>query len=139
MKSNNFKYFLFYLFLISALIKFSYEDLPVHCLSGSIEGVWMIHLGDNNSDKDIKCGHKRPDQNLDHYDAEVEKVFQKKHETLIRLERPNKVLSTYDNKEIGKWTMIYDEGFEFTINNQIFFAFSKYEKFGKFSPSNTDT
>jgi hypothetical protein len=27
---------------------------------------------------------------------------------------------------VGKWTMIYDEGFEITTNDFNFFAFSKY-------------
>ena len=114
-------------------------DLPVHCLSSKIEGDWIVYMGDNKFDTDLKCGHKRPDQNLDHYDMNVEKVFKKKYEILINLERPDKVLSVKDNKQIGKWTMIYDEGFEFSINNQIFFAFSRYKKIGKFSPTNIDT
>jgi hypothetical protein len=114
-------------------------DLPVHCLSTTIEGDWLVHMGENRFDKDLKCGHKRPDQNLDHYDIDVEKVFKQKYGILVKLERPDKVLSLKDNKQIGKWTMIYDEGFEFSINNQVFFAFSRYKKVGKFNPTNTDT
>jgi hypothetical protein len=121
------------------MVNYSNQDLPVHCMVAKIEGDWLIHMGDNYSDKDLKCGHENPDQNLDHYNIEVEKVFKKKHEVIVHLERPNKVISVQDNSEIGKWTMIYDEGFEFTIHDQVFFSFSRYKKIGKFSPSNTDT
>ncbi len=30
----------------------------------------------------------------------------------------------------GKWTMVYDEGFEIRIANSVFFAFSKYKNIG---------
>ena len=86
------------------------------------------------------CGHKRPDQNLDHYTKEVDKVFKKKYETIVQLERPNFVWNVNDNsKQIGKWTMVYDEGFEFDIGNQVFFSFNKYKQVGKFTAKNTDT
>ena len=96
-------------------------------------------MGENTHDKDLKCGHKRPDQNLDHYNVDIEKIFKHKYQIIIKLERPDKVLSVKDNNQIGKWTMIYDEGFEIKINDQVFFAFSKYKKEGKFSASNSDT
>jgi len=134
-----FKKTITFLILILTSISTVNSDLPVHCLSVNIEGDWLIHMGENRFDKDLKCGHKRPDQNLDHYDIDVEKVFKQKYEILVKLERPDKVLSLKDNKLIGKWTMIYDEGFEFSINNQIYFAFSRYKKVGKFNPTNTDT
>jgi hypothetical protein len=128
------------LFIIFGLIAITHQDLPVHCLSAQIEGDWLIHMSDNHSDKDLKCGHKRPDQNLDHYDVDVKTALKQKYEILVKLERPNKVLSIQDGSiQIGKWTMIYDEGFEFTIGDQVFFAFSKYQKVGKFSASNADT
>lgn len=128
--------FLLILFLKMGL---TIEDLPVHCLVDKIEGDWLIHMGDNHSDSDLKCGHKRPDQNLDHLDVNVEKVFDDRHQIIIHVERPNKIMSVVDGSEIGKWTMVYDEGFEFRIKDQVFFAFSRYEKVGKFIASNTDT
>lgn len=127
-------------FVFISLIQNTYQDLPVHCLSAQIEGDWLIHMSNNHSDKDLKCGHKNPDQNLDHYDVDVKTALKQKFEILVRLERPNKVFSLKDkSKQVGKWTMIYDEGFEFTIGDQVFFAFSKYEKVGKFTPTNSDT
>jgi len=132
------KIYLFLLLIYSSFKKVKL-DLPVHCLSAKIEGVWIFYLGDNIHDKDLKCGHKRPDQNLDHYNVEVDKVFKHKYEFIVRIERPDKVYSIKDNKQVGKWTMIYDEGFEFTIFDQVFFAFNRYKKVGRFSASNTDT
>lgn len=132
------KIYLFLLIIYSYIRKVKL-DLPVHCLSSKVEGNWIFYLGGNNHDKDLKCGHKRPDQNLDHYNIDVDKIFKHKHEVIVKLERPDKVLSIKDNKQIGKWTMIYDEGFELTIYDQVFFAFNRYKKTGRFSASNTDT
>jgi hypothetical protein len=128
-----------FLLIIYSYIREVKLDLPVHCLSSKIEGNWIFYLGDNIHDTDLKCGHKRPDQNLDHYNLDVDKIFKHKHEVIIKLERPDKVFSIKDNRQIGKWTMIYDEGFEFTIYDQVFFAFNRYKKIGRFSASNTDT
>lgn len=118
-------------------------DIPVHCLSSSIEGVWILHLSNNNGESSIKCGHEHPDQNLDHISALPEKNFQEKYQTIVRLERPNHILSMNpsdgENLEIGTWTMIYDEGFSMKIKDYNFFAFSGYEQIGKFTPKNTDT
>jgi len=141
MKLNLFYFnYLIVVLILLTIIQKSQQDLPVHCLSSEIEGIWMIHMGDNHSDKDLKCGHKRPDQNLDHFDVDVRSALKQKHETIVILERPNKVLSVIDSSiQIGKWTMVYDEGVELTIGNQVFFAFSKYTKIGKFSPTNADT
>jgi cathepsin C len=133
------KFFIFVV-LLQCLISNILSDLPVHCLAPKMEGDWMFHMGDNYSDKDLRCGHKKPDQNLDHYDTDVEKVLKKKYEVVVMLELPDKVLSIIDRKtQVGKWTMVYDEGIELTIHDQVFFAFSRYQKVGKFSASNTDT
>ena len=113
-------------FLLLTLITLTVQDLPVHCLSGDIEGDWLIHMGDNNNDSDLKCGHNKPDGNLDHYDMDVEKSFNTKYEIMIHLERPNMVQSVINNSQIGKWTMVYDEGFNIDFKNYTFFAFSKY-------------
>ena len=161
------------------------SDLPVHCLVSSIEGVWLIHMSNNNGDNNIKCGHEHPDKNLDHLNSNPEKnqSFLEKYQTLVQLERPNNILSINPNftssklkkqkkskagnpssfldtfkesnddeeedseddeskkssKQIGTWTMVYDEGFEMTFGNNVFFAFSRYEQSTKFTASNTDT
>ncbi len=62
---------LFYTFILLTLISLSLQDLPVHCLSADIEGDWLIHMGENDGDVDLKCGHNVPDGNLDHYNIDV--------------------------------------------------------------------
>jgi hypothetical protein len=133
------KHTLLIITILSIHIGLIYTDLPVHCLSGQIEGDWLLHMSSNDSDSDLKCGHKNPDQNLDHYDVNIEETFKVKYETLVHLERPNVVQQVMSKGPLGTWTMIYDEGFELRFSDHVFFAFSRYEKVGKFSPTNTDT
>ena len=42
----------------------------------------------------------------------------------IQLLHPNVAVDQYGNK--GHWTMIYNQGFEVTVNQRIYFAFSHY-------------
>lgn len=122
--------------LILTLAMISKSDLPSHCLSASIEGEWTIYLGGNNGDKHITCGHKMPDKNLDHINSDVNSIPVVK-QVVVTFERPNFVYSK-EKELVGRWTMIYDEGFEFNINEQLFFAFSKYKKVGFFAATNKD-
>jgi len=50
---------------------------------------------------------------------------------------PN-VVTDSSGKNIGTWTMVYDEGFEIETNDLNFFAFSKYSIEDGRSPKNTD-
>ena len=43
---------------------------------------------------------------------------------LYKDEEKNLILG--DKIQAGKWTMVYDEGFDILVNNYSFFAFSKY-------------
>ena len=45
------------LFSFFLLLQNTKEDLPVHCLASQIEGVWLLHLGNQNGDSSLKCGH----------------------------------------------------------------------------------
>ena len=121
-------------------------DLPVHCLANSIEGkintykgYWKIHLGENDGDNSISCGHEKPDQNLDHIHTDINTIFKEKYSTIIKIERPNLVLNINTGEKIGTWTMVYDEGFEFKLHSYSFFAFSKYSPNKSLVPTNTDT
>jgi len=65
--------------------------------------------------------------------------FEEKFKVAINLQRPNMVRSLNTNDNIGTWTMVYDEGFEFKIKNYEFFAFSKYiKKEGTGEPNDDD-
>ena len=125
---NNNNHPFLYILLLSLLLPFTLTDLPVHCLSSQIEGTWLFHLGAQIHSQSLKCGHSSPDTNADHIHTAFDSIYKPKSEIIIHLERPNKVLSVINqNKQIGTWTMIYDEGFEFTINDNVFFVFSKYK------------
>lgn len=126
------------LLLIISLGTIIKTDLPAHCLSSEIEGKWTFHLGQNNGTKDITCGHRSPDINTDHINFKYENY--KVVKTIdVYLERPNLVYDSNKQEILGRWTMIYDEGIEFNINEQLFFAFSKYQYTGFFNkPTNKD-
>lgn len=128
----------FFIFLLYSN-NFTKQDLPVHCLAENIEGIWLLTMSNNENDDDVECGHKQPDQNLDHYLSKEEDIFKARHEILIKLEIPN-IIKTIDSDEnIGTWTMVYDEGFELKFLNNSFFAFCKYKKILNFEAKNTDT
>lgn len=44
----------------------------------------------------------------------------------LQLLRPNVVVDQYGNR--GHWTLIYNQGFEITVNQRIYFAFSSYSE-----------
>ena len=43
-----------------------------------------------------------------------------------------------DGQVVGRWTMVYDEGFEMVINGTSYFAFSKYSYEGNSQPKDDD-
>lgn len=147
--------FVIVLVLAAMMINQSYCDLPVHCLAKNIEGVWLLHMTNNNGDNSLKCGHDHPDKNLDHLSENIPSFFVESSQLLIGLERPNIVYPIYKKNgssdsiidsfqetiksKIGSWTMVYDEGFELKFSNYIFFTFSKYRQKSSFKATNTDT
>jgi len=44
----------------------------------------------------------------------------------LQLLSPNIAVDQYGNK--GHWTMIYNQGFEVTVNQRIYFAFSAFSQ-----------
>jgi len=57
---------------------------------------------------------------------------------MVILALPNIVKDAVTDTTIGKWTMIYDEGFEVITNTHNFFAFSKYKIRTDKTPKNDD-
>jgi len=120
-----------------ALVIFSFAtveveaDLNVHCLHKHVRGTWTFHLGTPNQHKEnIICskgvtrawGDKANNFGLGKPNFSVAKSIQ------IELSHPNIATTMVKGKkEQGTWTMIYDEGFEVTIADTKFFAFSKYK------------
>ncbi|ESO10294.1 hypothetical protein HELRODRAFT_91967 [Helobdella robusta] len=90
----------------------SVADTPVSCMYEDIRGKWVFYVGNGGYDNNINCSTMG---------YEVSKIlFQYK----LELKYPNIVIDEFNNE--GTWTMIYDEGFEVTIHNRKFFAFSKF-------------
>jgi len=104
-------------------------DIPVHCLRSSVVGKWEFSLGEPGPER-TSCGHDRPDtaSRQPNEDTVTQRSTKK-----VTLSDPNLVQS--DDGEVGTWTMVYDEGFEFTLGDQVFFAFSKFTQHGSKSTS----
>ena len=96
-------------------------DLPVHCLHHEILGDWKFSLGLLSS-KRSSCGHLRPDSQ-DQQPGREDHIGKADKEIVISLKDPNVAES---DAQHGTWTMIYDEGFEVSIGNHNFFAFSNF-------------
>ena len=122
--------------LLSFMVCFIKADIPVHCVSSQIAGKWIFHLGKMKemktpSDKyKLTCFHDIPSNEKTSYLSlnNIKKVEKEKDSELTLL--PNNTV-IFEKKLISKakWTMIYDEGFEITINeNEKMFAFSKYDR-----------
>lgn len=208
----------FLLFIFSFLHSFLC-DLPVHCLSSQIAGVWKLYFDPPTASSRPSCGHSTPDRNTDHLTAKMPvlplqknvilkfpnlayfsedegnfnknvafleakqdqnykeegrdaaspdiKEKQQKTKSISFLDAnyqyylnsnsiftsnkvqplpdvPKKADSSQKLSEVklggGRWTMVYDEGFEIQISEYNFFAFSKYaKKFGKAAKDGDDS
>eukprot|EP00298_Acanthocystis_sp_HF-20_P010903 c19113_g1_i1.p1 GENE.c19113_g1_i1~~c19113_g1_i1.p1 ORF type:complete len:566 (+),score=247.27 c19113_g1_i1:19-1716(+) len=104
---------LFVAFIIGCT--FVYADLPNHCLHSQVAGTWAIYLSDAVHTKDNafqKCGKGK---------------FDVKNTMIVKLADPElQGPKVFGKDQVGSWTMIYDEGFEVTLNNMKYFAFSRY-------------
>jgi len=100
-------------------------DLPIHCLNSQVAGKWVFELSSNTFDSSETCGYLQPDQNSQHFTDPKSFQFQIASKMEITLTQPN--IATDRNGNTGKWTMVYDEGFEVQIGSYVYFAFSKYK------------
>lgn len=100
-----------------------------------IAGQWKLHTTqiykqNTKSLYNFACSHHIPTHERNVYKTYIDhKHFTNKF--LTHLAPDNKaVLITHENgkhhKASGKWTMVYDEGFEIIVDDYSFFAFSKY-------------
>lgn len=97
-------------------------DLPVHCLRHQLIGEWEFTLAPP-SPKRTSCGHQKPD-NQDNQPPLSFVTAGGGSTKRVTLSDPNTASSDGDT---GTWTMIYDEGFEVALSDQVFFAFSKFD------------
>ncbi|CAH8533488.1 unnamed protein product [Heterobilharzia americana] len=81
-----------------------HADTPANCTYNDAVGHWVFHLGDYHK----KCYSK----------------FKIKTAVVMHLQYPDIVTDSYGNT--GKWTMIYNQGFEITIRHRKFLVMFAY-------------
>lgn len=122
-------------FLILLSIFSHYKaDLPVHCPAFKIAGDWIFTIDTKTFkpqlNKESSCGHGIPD-NVE--TSLGEKFYHFSSSTQIRLSL-KKDFKVYENeKVVGNWTAIYDEGMIVNYKNSEFTVFMMYYKKDAFS------
>lgn len=110
------------LFLFFGLFKC---DLPLHCVSSDIIGLWNFDLTKylGEFEQRVLCGHDSPSKESTSWKS-IDQDFKWEDSIEIELKKDHTVNSGGNQ---GKWSMIYDEGFELVINGKNYFAFNKYK------------
>ena len=107
----------------AAFFHVTLADLPVHCLRHQMLGEWVFELGELSEHR-TSCGHNRPDvegtQPLG-----LDKTAAASQKRSILLEEPD--IAKTANGTKGRFTLIYDEGFEVQLEGLTFFAFSRFD------------
>jgi cathepsin C len=98
----------FALVLVVLLVGEGLADTPANCTYDDIVGTWIFYESDRGHSSSVDCTNPK---NLTHQ-SQLEILF------------PNIVIDQYGNK--GFWTIIYNQGFEVTINSRRYFAFSNW-------------
>ncbi|CEM10106.1 unnamed protein product [Vitrella brassicaformis CCMP3155] len=136
------------LIVLLALIRNVRSDLPVHCLTSDVAGLWRFCL---DRDRDVhlpRCGSDTPNTNLgnlrlSNYSSWLEAnrggvgecitvqltTDEAADGTSGREDWKRLVVRDGDRTsgDIGRWTMVDDEGFEVCLDNgRVLFAFSHY-------------
>merc|ERR1711907_899455 len=105
-------------------------DLPVHCTHAEVLGEWEFHRGSAGSHKhQLKCS-KAP-QRFDDRHVQYglgEPNFKPVDSVKVLLKEPNIAVLQGAKPVTGTWTMIYDEGFEVTLGEQKYFAYSYFKR-----------
>ncbi|XP_063236239.1 dipeptidyl peptidase 1-like [Bacillus rossius redtenbacheri] len=91
------------------LVGGTWADTPANCTREDVVGEWLIQESARSYDHTVDCNN----------------ITGVVRTSTIRLESPNVVIDEYGNR--GHWTMIYNQGFEVTVNERSYFAFSDYD------------
>ncbi|CAD8121312.1 unnamed protein product [Paramecium sonneborni] len=112
--------------LLFLLVLSTRADLPVHCLRHQIVGKWQLEFTEPQikGSGPLTCGHNVPDNERTSQIA-GQNTFKKAFSYEVILTAKNNVIQK--KRMQGKWTMVYDEGFEVDFLNYKCFAFSKYK------------
>jgi cathepsin C len=106
------KQFLFLFCVFVSGVEYALGDTPANCTFADIQGRWQFSETGRGHDGHVNCS-AFPSAQFTHT-QHFELLF------------PNIVMDAYGNE--GTWTIIYNQGFQVTINNRVLFAFSKFIK-----------
>lgn len=94
--------------LLAILTTGTWADIPVNCTYDDVAGKWFLYEGPRQYDSSVNCtDFGSPETRM-----------------RVDLRYPDVVIDEFGNR--GHWTMIYNEGFEITINQRTFFAYFYY-------------
>jgi len=140
-KMTTFTIFLLLIALNFLESRFSLADTPANCTYEDIIGTWHFFEGSRGQNSQIDCDKFAIDQGksslwyftqiwlssfkIKKYQINVYSISVK-HNSTIQLLFPDIASDQFGN--LGKWTMVYNQGFEVTINFRKYFAFSNWLK-----------
>eukprot|EP00747_Dinoflagellata_sp_TGD_P162189 gnl/TRDRNA2_/TRDRNA2_179517_c0_seq1.p1 gnl/TRDRNA2_/TRDRNA2_179517_c0~~gnl/TRDRNA2_/TRDRNA2_179517_c0_seq1.p1 ORF type:complete len:541 (+),score=133.36 gnl/TRDRNA2_/TRDRNA2_179517_c0_seq1:174-1796(+) len=111
------------------------SDIPVHCHSKDVEGVWVIRATPSTAERS-SCHHRRPDAVVGQPNASVEELTLERQVRLSTAPGAHSTggdaVSTGDFTGDGSWRMVADEGFEVNFESDVF-GFSKKKAKGPLS------
>ena len=130
------KMFLFLLVLILLTLSVK-SDIPTHCLKSQVVGEWIFSRTEatekfleDRYKLDNLCGHKLPSNQDTSINATKLNDAKQDLRVVFNNDDTANFKGTHEG-EMGKWTMVYDEGFEFSISKNgkketSYFAFLKF-------------
>ena len=114
------------------------SDIPTHCLKSQVVGKWSFKRTipvkksiNNFKSKESLCGHDLPsNESTSKSSSSLDFLFNLFQNFEVEFSNDDTILINKTNQR-GRWTMVYDEGFNFIINNNdhktTYFAFLKYD------------
>lgn len=120
MKLQSLKSFLFIsILLLIGNISYIKTDLPVHCLYSQVYGKWNFQISKESfipslTDQATTCGHGFPNRVVK---SKLDNTIKNSDLLSLTLTKDFTILDE-DNKVIGKYTLVYDEGMILIFNEK---------------------
>ena len=99
--------------LLLASLALVHADTPANCTYEDIRGLWIFQESERIDTRRENCAT----------------VPTNTHKVYLKLDFPNVATDSFGN--VGRWTLIYNQGFEVIINYRKYFAFSLYKQKGQ--------
>ncbi|CAH8505216.1 unnamed protein product [Schistosoma turkestanicum] len=104
-------HWILYCTIIVVCSRLTNADTPANCTYEDARGQWMFHVGD--------------------YQLQCPENLKSKHSVVVDLLYPDIAVDQFGNR--GHWTLIYNQGFEVTINHRKWLVMFAYKPSGEFS------